>query len=56
MRRPASRQAAGSRPAGLLRFLNAPHQAIIETPARMVVSFDFAKFSTALQTAVTAGL
>jgi hypothetical protein len=41
---------------GLLRFLNAPHQAIIETPARLVVSFDFPKFGTALQAAVTAGL
>jgi hypothetical protein len=40
----------------LLRFLDAPDQAIIETPARIVVSFDFAKFSAALQAAVTAGL
>lgn len=54
---------AGARPEpedpfarGLLRFLDAPHQAIIETPAALVVSFDFAKFNAALQSAITASL
>ncbi len=41
---------------GLLRFLNAPHQVIIETPASLVVSFDFAKFNTAVQAAITTGM
>jgi hypothetical protein len=40
---------------GLLRFLDAPHRVIIETPASLVVSFDFAKFNTAVQAAVTTG-
>jgi hypothetical protein len=34
---------------GLLRFLDAPHQAIIETPASLVVSFDFGMFNSAVQ-------
>jgi hypothetical protein len=38
---------------GLLRFLDAPHQTIIETPAALVVSFDFGKFNSAVQAAVT---
>ena len=41
---------------GLLRFLDAPHQAIIETPASLVVSFDSGKFNTAVQRAVTSSL
>lgn len=41
---------------GLLRFLDAPHQAIIETPASLVVSFDFGKFNAAVQAAITSGL
>jgi len=41
---------------GLLRFLDAPHQAIIETPASLVVSFDFGKFNAAIQSAVTSNL
>ena len=41
---------------GLLRFLNAPHQAIIETPADLVVSFDFGKFNAAIQSAITSNL
>lgn len=41
---------------GLLRFLDAPHQAIIETQASLVVSFDFGKFSTAIQAAITSNL
>lgn len=40
---------------GLLRFLDAPHQVIIETPASLVVSFDFASFNTAVQAAITTG-
>jgi hypothetical protein len=40
---------------GLLRFLDAPHQVIIETPASLVVSFDFTKFNTAVQAAITTG-
>jgi hypothetical protein len=42
-----------SRPAG---FLDAPHQAILETPASLVVSFDFGKFNSAVQAAITTGL
>ena len=38
---------------GLLQFLDAPHQVIIETPASLVVSFDFGKFNTAVQAAIT---
>ena len=34
---------------GLLRFLDAPHQAIIETPTALVVSFDFAKLGPCLR-------
>src|SRR5215472_5619889 len=41
---------------GLLRFLNAPHQAIIETSADLVVSFDFGKFNAAIQSAITSNL
>jgi hypothetical protein len=41
---------------GLLRYLDAPHQAIIETPASLVVSFDFGKFNSAVQAAIAAGL
>jgi len=41
---------------GLLRFLNAPHQAIIETSADLVVSFDFGKFSVAIQSAIASNL
>jgi hypothetical protein len=41
---------------GLLRYLDAPHLAIIETPASLVVSFDFGKFNNAVQAAITAGL
>lgn len=37
----------------LLRFLDDPHQAIIETPASLVVSFDFGKFNAAVQAAIT---
>jgi len=41
---------------GLLRFLDAPHQAIIETPASLVVSFNSGKFNAAVQAAITSSL
>jgi hypothetical protein len=41
---------------GLLRFLDAPGQAIVETPASLVVSFDSGRFNAAVQKAVTGGL
>jgi hypothetical protein len=41
---------------GLLRFLDAPRQAIIETAASLVVSFDFGKFNAGVQAAITSGL
>lgn len=41
---------------GLLRFLDDPHQVIIETSATLMVSFDFVKFSVAVQDAVTTSM
>jgi pyridoxamine 5'-phosphate oxidase-like protein len=38
------------------KFLNSPHQVIIETPADLLVSFDFAKFGAVMQAAIEAGL
>lgn len=40
--------------AALLNYLDAPHQVIIETPAQLVVSFDFTRFGTAMAAAVGA--
>lgn len=36
----------------LQAFLDGPHQVIIETPANLVVSFDFGKFSSITQRAM----
>ena len=41
---------------GLLRFLDAPHQAIIETPASLIVSFKSGKFNAAVQAAIISSL
>lgn len=36
----------------MLRFLDSPHQVIIETPADLLVSFDYGKFNAAVQAAL----
>jgi hypothetical protein len=38
----------------LLRYLDGPHQVIIETPAQLVGSFDFTRFGAAITAAVEA--
>jgi hypothetical protein len=36
----------------VLNYLDAPHQVIIEIPARLVVSFDFARFGSVMDAAI----
>jgi hypothetical protein len=40
----------------LERFLDGPHQVIIEVPATLVLSFDFGRFSSTVRAAITASL
>lgn len=41
---------------GLQALLDSPHQVIIETPANLVVGFNYTRFGAAMQAAIEAGL